>query len=110
MMKAAGTPDSEVRTHLNNAGVGPLTARAERALLREGEPLRHLVVVEQAAKARQFLVPRLALWQKRLQLDDWSITLLQVKSSDLKPNTLGNIHWNSDKAPIPGSFEGARPA
>ena len=54
------------------------------------------VAVQQAADARQYLAPRLALWQKRLQLDDWSITLLQVKSSDLKPNTLGNIRWNED--------------
>lgn len=35
------------------------------------------------------------LWQKRLDLGEWSITTVIVRSSDLKPDTLGNLKWNT---------------
>ena len=34
-------------------------------------------------------------WQKRLSLDDWDIGAQIVRSSDLRPDTLGNLKWNS---------------
>ncbi len=34
-------------------------------------------------------------WQKRLDLGEWRITTLVVRLSDLKPDTLGNLKWNS---------------
>jgi len=34
-------------------------------------------------------------WQKRLHLEDWHIDARIVRSSDLKPDTLGNLKWNS---------------
>ncbi|MBV8732864.1 MAG: hypothetical protein JO336_23900 [Acidobacteriia bacterium] len=40
---------------------------------------------------------RLAVWQLRLNLQDWKITVIMSHPSDLKPRTLGNIHWDSDK-------------
>ncbi len=36
----------------------------------------------------------LRMWQNRLHLDDWKVTLRIVHSSELKPNTLGNLKWN----------------
>ena len=44
-----------------------------------------------------FLAERLAVWQQRLSLADWKIVVLQAHPSDLKPKTLGNIHWDADK-------------
>jgi len=41
-------------------------------------------------------VKRLALWQKRLALQDWKITLVVCHRNELRPRTLGNIHWDSD--------------
>ena len=35
------------------------------------------------------------MWQKRLDLGEWNITTLIVRSSDLKPDTLGNLKWNT---------------
>ena len=35
-------------------------------------------------------------WKKRLSLQDWVISTVIVRSSDLKPNTLGNLKWNSE--------------
>lgn len=37
----------------------------------------------------------LASWQKRLSLDDWKVIAQIVRSSDLRPDTLGNLKWNS---------------
>lgn len=34
-------------------------------------------------------------WQKRLRLEDWKIEARIVRSSELKPDTLGNLKWNS---------------
>ena len=36
------------------------------------------------------------VWQKRLDLNDWQITTQIVRVWDLKPDTLGNLRWNSD--------------
>lgn len=35
------------------------------------------------------------VWQKRLRLDDWRIESRIVRSTELKPDTLGNLKWNS---------------
>lgn len=34
-------------------------------------------------------------WQKRLSLEEWHISSAIVRSSELKPDTLGNLRWNS---------------
>jgi hypothetical protein len=52
---------------------------------------------ERTLMAQAFSIEKLSMWQKRLNLDDWNISLLVVRSTDLKPRTLGNIHWDSDK-------------
>jgi hypothetical protein len=35
------------------------------------------------------------LWQKRLHLEDWKVEARIVRTSDLRPDTLGNLKWNS---------------
>ena len=35
------------------------------------------------------------MWQKRLDLGEWGITTQIVRITDLKPDTLGNLKWNS---------------
>jgi len=44
-----------------------------------------------------YLRDKLAFWQGRLKLDDWSVTLVISEAGDLRPGTLGNIHWDADK-------------
>ncbi len=34
-------------------------------------------------------------WQRRLHLEDWKIELQIVRTGDLKPDTLGNLKWNT---------------
>jgi len=52
---------------------------------------------ERTLLAEKFATERLAMWQKRLSLQDWNISLVVSRASELKPKTLGNIHWDTDK-------------
>jgi len=49
------------------------------------------------AQAEGFLNGRLGLWQTRLDLAGWTISIVISPASDLKVKTLGNIHWDADK-------------
>ena len=44
-----------------------------------------------------FASEKLWRWQQRLNLEDWKISVEVARASDLKPRTLGNIHWDTDK-------------
>jgi hypothetical protein len=48
-----------------------------------------------AAPPASVLEGRLAYWQQRLKLSEWKISIVMSHASDLKPNTLGNIHWDT---------------
>jgi len=52
---------------------------------------------ERGLQAEGFVNGRLAIWQQRLNLQDWRISIIMSHPSDLKPKTLGNIHWDADK-------------
>jgi hypothetical protein len=52
---------------------------------------------ERTALCESFATEKLWMWQKRLNLEDWKITLEMSRSSALKPKTLGNIHWDLEK-------------
>jgi hypothetical protein len=47
-------------------------------------------------QARNFVKDRLQFWQRRLNLQKWTIRIDLVRSTSLKPKTLGNIHWDAD--------------
>jgi hypothetical protein len=52
---------------------------------------------ERTLLVERYAAERLAVWQKRLNLQDWNISLVVSRATELKPKTLGNIHWDSDK-------------
>jgi hypothetical protein len=54
------------------------------------------IQMERHSMAQSFLVERLWLWQKRLSLTSWNIRLKLIRASELRPKTLGNIHWDAD--------------
>jgi hypothetical protein len=54
-------------------------------------------IQERTALAESFAREKLWIWQKRLNLQDWNVSLEVVRSTDLKPKTLGNIHWDTEK-------------
>ena len=45
----------------------------------------------------RFVNERLATWQQRLKLGDWTISLVTSRRTDLKPRTLGGIRWDKRK-------------
>jgi hypothetical protein len=51
---------------------------------------------ERESASRQFVLQRLSLWQQRLNLSQWSIRIELVRTAQLEPKTLGNIHWDTE--------------
>ena len=47
--------------------------------------------------SEQFLHAKLDVWQKRLQLESWNISIHLTRRSDLKAKTLGGIRWDKKK-------------
>lgn len=47
-----------------------------------------------AARAEAYLRERLAVWQRRLRLDEWTISVILSRADALRPKTLGNIRWD----------------
>ena len=52
---------------------------------------------EQAHVAERFVNERLSIWTKRLNLEDWQISIIMTRRDDLKANTLGGIRWDKGK-------------
>src|SRR5262245_11138125 len=52
---------------------------------------------ERAIMAQSFATEKLWIWQKRLNLEGWNISVQVARATELKPRTLGNIHWDADK-------------
>jgi hypothetical protein len=52
---------------------------------------------EQRRIAARFIDEKLAVWQKRLKLEDWHISVVMTRRGDLKPRTLGGIRWDKGK-------------
>ncbi len=44
-----------------------------------------------------FANQRLATWQHRLNLEEWKVSVILTRRSDLKPGTLGAIRWDKPK-------------
>lgn len=49
------------------------------------------------AVAERAFPQKLSFWQQLLGLEKWNISVVLSHRGDLKPNTLGNIHWDADK-------------
>jgi hypothetical protein len=46
---------------------------------------------------KDFTEQKLAVWQQRLKLEDWKISVALVRLNDLPPKTLGGIRWDKGK-------------
>ena len=57
------------------------------------EPNSH----ERSVIADRFVHGELPIWQRRLKLEDWKVAVLSVHAGNLRPRTLGNIHWDMEK-------------
>jgi hypothetical protein len=52
---------------------------------------------ERRLLAERFASERLWVWQKRLNLQGWDLSVVASRANELKPKTVGNIHWDRDK-------------
>ena len=48
-------------------------------------------------RAQQFIDSKLAVWQQRLKLESWQISVVMARQSDLPPKTMGGIRWDKGK-------------
>jgi len=65
------------------AGAAPGTAEAQRPSPAESREF-----------AQKYVAEKLALWQRNLKLSEWKISWAMAHYSDLKPRTVGQIHWD----------------
>jgi len=63
----------------------------ESSILEPPTPEERTLLVE------RFAAEKAGAWQKRLNLKDWTITIAVLRTTALKPNTVGNIHWDREK-------------
>jgi hypothetical protein len=47
--------------------------------------------------AIEYLRGRLPVWQQRLKLEDWNVSIVMAPPIDLRQGTLGNIRWDAYK-------------
>jgi hypothetical protein len=52
---------------------------------------------DRQALANRYIHEILPYWQHRLQLEEWNVYIMLSRPEDLRPGTLGNIHWDRDK-------------
>src|SRR5437773_12576594 len=56
-----------------------------------------IAVPERAIIGESFVAEKLWFWQRHLSLQEWNISVIFARTTDLKRKTLGNIHWDKDK-------------
>lgn len=71
-----------------------LTISSRAAL---GQDLSSVDTEQRARLAEAFVNEKLAAWQRNLGLEDWKISIVMSRRSDLKPKTLGGIRWDKVK-------------
>jgi hypothetical protein len=72
------------------------SASASRESL-SASPSGKNLAAERSLQAQSFASEKLWMWQKRLNLEDWNLSLVVARATDLKPRTLGNVHWDLEK-------------
>jgi hypothetical protein len=105
-MRAAKPPQRASRVKLNDGGDRYGTDSIEPAdkfLDSPAEPEETGSVMQQVSPqnvqeqdrlAQMFLSDRLAVWQERMKLEDWRISIVLTRRDDLKVRTLGGIRWD----------------
>jgi len=77
----------------------PASAQTTTSEVRAPEPLAggSASPVETSRLAQEYVNERLTVWQQRLKLEAWRISVVQARGSELKPKTLGAIRWDKGK-------------
>jgi hypothetical protein len=62
-----------------------------------GSAFGQTTAFERTQLAQRFVHEKLTVWQQRLRLEDWQISAVMARRSDLAPKTLGAIKWDKPK-------------
>src|SRR5262245_43961888 len=54
-------------------------------------------LAQDSANPEAFVNEKLVIWQRHLSLEDWNISVVMCRRSDLKVKTLGGIRWDKNK-------------
>lgn len=54
-------------------------------------------IIQSREFAQKYVAEKLTLWQRNLKLTEWQISWALAHRSDLKPHTVGQIHWDMPK-------------
>jgi hypothetical protein len=60
-------------------------------------PPVNVTEVERSQLTQRFVNDKLVIWRQRLKLEDWQISAVMARRSDLAPKTLGAIKWDKPK-------------
>lgn len=69
--------------------LAPLSRTASAAGI-QSDPKHNQVAIS------RFVTAKLGLWQERMNLKNWDLRVELLRADQLEPNTLGNIHWDTD--------------
>ena len=61
------------------------------------ETVSCLSPVELTQYCAKFIEEKIRVWQRRLKLEDWRVSVVMTRRADLKPRTLGGIRWDKGK-------------
>ena len=79
-------------------GIFPIVALAvAMSPICSAQPVAHNVSAQDRFQCQSFITERLSIWQKRLKLQDWNVKIVLARAGDLRPRTLGNVHWDTEK-------------
>jgi hypothetical protein len=77
------------------SGTATDASRGTEIVSNAGEQIsRSTAAVEAREFVQQYIAEKLTAWQQRLKLSEWQISWAMAHRSDLKPNTVGQIHWD----------------
>jgi len=66
------------------------------ALQRAPKPADPVDPAKRESVADKFVHDKLTAWKDRMNMPDWNIQIKLVRTNELEPNTLGNVHWDLD--------------
>jgi hypothetical protein len=55
------------------------------------------IVEDKRQLASSFVAEKVAVWQKRLHLEEWTISVVMARRTDMKQGTMGKIRWDKGK-------------
>lgn len=90
-------PPARVLAHARFTVLGCLFALFTAGLAVGQTPVDEYNATERTQIAERLVNEKLQVWRQRLNLQDWNISVVMARKSELKPKTLGGTRWDKRK-------------